>query len=181
MLSSESRENPPERSTEERLWAQSAVEATSDWNEKSGGETVNNELEGDLGKTEACEDESLVRGRMNIGGACTEKREKAGNARSAMPGNDKTEVSGDGERKINHFEADSCKKEQREQTERSLFERGSRVREKATSDEGEEEDEEEEEEEEEGATNVSREQRQQLWDVSDIQVDQRTRCKRFRN
>lgn len=148
---------PRDPQTEERLWAQSGVDGTSDWNERSGGEMVNDELEGDIRKTEACEDESLVRGQMNIGGACMEEREKAGNARSVMPGCDKTEAPGDGETKINHFEADSCKKEQRKQTERSLFKRGRRVREKAKSGEGEEE----EEEEEEGTTTASRGQRQQ--------------------
>lgn len=146
---------PRDQQPGERLWAQSGVDGTSDWKERSGGETVNNELEGDIRKTEACEDESLVRGQMNIGGACTEEGEKAGNARSAMPGYDKTEAPGDGETKINHSEADSCKKEQRQQRERSLFKRGSRVREKAKSGEGEEE------EEEEGAATVSRGQRQQ--------------------
>lgn len=129
--------------TEERLWAQSGVEGTSDWKKRSGREMVNNELEGDIRKAEACEDESLVRGQMNIG-----------NAGSAMPGYDKTVAPGDGETKINHFEADRCKKEQREQTERCLFERGSRVRGKAKSGEGEEE-------EEEGAAAVSRGQRNQ--------------------
>lgn len=146
---------PRDPKTEERLWAPPGVDGTSDWNERSGGEMVNNELVGDIRKTEACEDESLVRGQMNIGGACMEEREKAGNARSAMPGYDKTEAPGDGETKINHFEADSCKKEQREQTERSLFKRGSRVRGKAKSGEGEEE------EEEGGATAARRGQRQQ--------------------
>lgn len=147
--------------TGEKLTAESGVHGTSAWSERSSGEMVNNEPEGDIRKTEACEDESFVRGQMSDGGSCIDKE---GNPRSTVSRYHKTQAPGGGAAEINHSEAAGCKKEQKGQTERSLFEKHRQVREQTKSGGGEEE--EEEEQEEEGAATVSRVQHWQERDTS---------------
>lgn len=105
---------------------------------RGSGEVGNDELQGDVGKT--CEDESFVRGRENDGGACTEEKDEEGTPRSAAPGYNKPETPGGGATKMNHREADGCKKEPEGQTERSLIGTRGQVRERTKSGGGEEEE-----------------------------------------